>query len=82
MAWRQSRESIRTLQDAARADLLLWLFCTVCGHAERMSPFDLAGLTGKNSTPAELRRRLKCRRCGKVGHAEVFPSEQRATGDR
>ena len=82
MAWRPRRENIRTLQDAASANVLLWLFCVVCGHAERADPFKLALKTGKNVALADQRPRLKCKRCGVKGHTEVFPSEQRAMAER
>ena len=75
MAWRMAKDDIHTLHDAARANLLLWFFCTWCGHAGRANPYEVAQIAKKNLTFKELRPHLKCTRCGNRGHAEIFPSE-------
>ncbi len=82
MPWQPRRSDIRTLQDAARANLLLWFFCTWCGHAGRVSPYELAQTAKRNVDLTELRKHLKCKRCGKLGHAEIFPSEHSWRGAR
>jgi hypothetical protein len=82
MSWRPRRNDIHTLHDAARANLLLWFFRTWCGHAGRISPCELAQTAKRYVDLAELRKHLKCTRCGNLGHAEIFPSEHPRRGER
>jgi hypothetical protein len=63
---------VKSLLDAVRAEKLLWFFCLWCGHSGRFDPRELARTTGRNMTFPELKPRLKCKRCGQRGEAEVF----------
>jgi hypothetical protein len=66
---------VTNLRDAVRAERRLWFFCRWCGNARHVDPRELARKIGRDLHVKELRHRLKCRRCGLRGHAEVIVSE-------
>jgi hypothetical protein len=66
---------VKSILDAVRVEKLLWFFCLWCGHSGRFDPRELAHVTGRNMTFVELKPRLRCKRCGQRGKAEVFASE-------
>jgi hypothetical protein len=74
MLWHLPRDDIQTLQDAARAHVLLWFFCRLCGHHGRFKPEAMAQMTRRDMTLEHLAPHLKCKRCGAM-RAVVFPSD-------
>lgn len=77
---REHYGDIKTLQDAARANRLLWCFCTRCGRAALTHPFTLAELAGRNFGLVELGPHLKCKRCNLAGFAIVIISPHHGYG--
>jgi hypothetical protein len=66
---------VKSILDAVRAERLLWFFCRWCGHSGRFDPRELARTAGRNLSFDDLRPRLKCTRCNRLGYAVVFVSE-------
>jgi hypothetical protein len=68
-----------TLDDLARANKLLWVYCRDCGHERDVEP---AHLPLPVDTPvAQVGKRLKCSLCGsrKISTApELYPGGIRA----
>jgi hypothetical protein len=63
-----------TLQDACRQQRRLWAFCLACGHGQRLDPFAVARLIGRNAASEHVARRLRCSRCGaRKGHCVMDP---------
>ena len=66
---------IERLSDAGRARRLLWFFFLNCGHGAKLDPRNVIVLAG-DVTLNELRRKLKCRRCGQR-RGYVVPNDER-----
>ena len=56
-------------------NLYVWVLCQGCGHAQRLDPRNLIVLRGA-ITLHELKRQLRCRRCGKSRAAIVVDDEE------
>lgn len=67
---------ITTLQHAARANRMVWCFCTNCGRAELAHPYRLAEKLGRNAALADLPPHLKCTGCMMRGYGVVLVSQQ------
>jgi hypothetical protein len=52
------------LGDAVRDGLMLWLSCTDCRHRKHIGPAVLARDLGYDFPLPDLKRRMKCSRCG------------------
>ena len=50
--------------DAVRDRAPLWAFCETCGHSAHVEPAVLADRLGYDFPVPQLRRRLRCGRCG------------------
>ncbi len=52
------------LGDAVRDRRPLWVFCEACSHGAEIDPAGLAKKLGYDCPVPELKRRMRCSRCG------------------
>lgn len=52
------------LGDAVRDRRRLWVYCELCGHQSHLDPAELARRVGYDRPIVELKRRMRCSRCG------------------
>lgn len=79
---REHTGPVKTLRDAAKADRLLWVFCTKCGRRCLTHPYTLAKLAGRDFDLQELEPHLKCKHCNLTGFAIVIVSPHHGGRER
>jgi hypothetical protein len=67
----QASTTLRTLIERKAA---LVAICRVCKHRRLLFPASLANQLGETLTVIDLRKRLKCRKCGAEGTANLHAS--------
>jgi hypothetical protein len=60
----ESQSEKAVLGDAVRDGLMLWLSCVACRHRKNVAPAVLARDLGYDFPLPDLKRRMKCSRCG------------------
>lgn len=64
---------IITLTDAMRAQVYIWAFCLLCGHARKHHPAELIGRVQHEARLVELEPRMLCMTCSRK-HVALIPS--------
>jgi len=76
---RKPAGQITYLVDAIETQRMLWVFCLICGHSQRVHPWALSRRGGGLQTLDEVAKKCRCRNCGKQD-ALVIPSRMSFEG--